>query len=61
MRIRPSVVWTDVTYEGGGAEKVEFYYGSGYLSQSSRTLALPDAVKEVPLYTLQGVNRTWTP
>jgi hypothetical protein len=61
LRIRPSEVWAEVAHNDGSVEKVEFYYGSGYLSQSSRALVVPYKVKEVTLYTLQGKSRTWTP
>ncbi len=37
--------------------KYEFYYGAGYLSQSSRMLRLPATVKEVIVYNFKGEAR----
>ena len=44
----------DLIYNNGSKSRVEFHYGSGYLSQSSRTLKVPDSVEEVILYDAGG-------
>lgn len=46
-----------LTYKDGKSSKQEFYYGSTYLSQSSRTLIIPDNVEQVVIYGSQGKNR----
>ncbi len=38
-------------------ERVEFYFGSGYLSQSSRKIVLPKHVKAVIIYNSMGGSR----
>lgn len=43
-----------LTYNDGSTEKRELYYGSGYLSQSSRKVKLPDNVERVMLYDFKG-------
>jgi hypothetical protein len=37
---------------------VEFYYGVGYLSQSTRAIHIPAGVKELKVYDAQGQSRT---
>ena len=38
----------------GASQKIEFYYGSGYLSSPSRTLAIPSTVKNVTITNSLG-------
>ena len=59
--VRPAEVEARLTYEDGRVERVELHDGSGYLSQSSRTLVVPDGVVAVTLTTRQGAERTWRP
>jgi len=44
-------------FEDGHIVSAEFYYGSGYLSQSSRKLKIPKGVKEVVLIGYNGKER----
>ena len=46
-----------ITYPDGRTTKQEFYYGAGYLSQSSRFLYVPQAVKEVVIFDFEGNSR----
>ena len=46
----PDDVYAEVILTNGKKQRHEFYYGSGYLSQSTRTLYLPHGVREVFLY-----------
>ncbi|MGI9544240.1 MAG: VCBS repeat-containing protein [Cyclobacteriaceae bacterium] len=46
-----------VSYPNGKMEKVEFYYGSSYLSQSSRKFAFPSSATTVVLYDSRGESR----
>ncbi len=41
----------------GTTFKQEFYYGSGYLSNTSRYLRLPGNVKSIDIYNYKGVKR----
>ncbi|MBT1685077.1 VCBS repeat-containing protein [Dawidia soli] len=47
----------EVVYTDGRKQRVELFYGAGYLSQPSRQLVLPAAVQEATLYTFGGVGR----
>lgn len=46
-----------VLFDDGTKEKFEFYYGSGYLSQSSRTMEIPLGVKQMTVYDFSGKSR----
>ena len=59
--VRPSEVEARLTYEDGRVERVEIHDGSGYLSQSSRTLVVPGGVVAATLTTRRGAERTWRP
>lgn len=48
-------------FRDGRQRKVEFYYGSGYLSQSTRSLLLPAGVKEVRVLDFEGKTKTVYP
>jgi hypothetical protein len=47
----------ELNHTNGKKEKVEFYYGSGYLSQSTRKLRVPASVKNMVVYDFSGNNR----
>lgn len=55
----PLDVKAEWIFENGKKQIVEFYYGSGYLSQSSRTIWVPSSVKEMIIYDSQGKSRNW--
>jgi hypothetical protein len=59
--VRPTEVEAGLTYEDGRVERVELHDGSGYLSQSSRTLVVPAGVVAVTFTTRGGAERTWRP
>ncbi len=48
--------YAELTYSDGKKEKVEFFYGSGFLSQSSRVLRVPQGAKAV-VYDVLGKKR----
>lgn len=48
----------DIIYSDGRKEKVEFYYGSGYLSQSTRAIELPQNVSSMVINDFFGHQRT---
>lgn len=47
----------EIVFENGRKKKVEFYYGSGYLSQSTRTIEVPVGTKEIYLTNYKGARR----
>lgn len=49
-----SDTWGVMVYEDGSSEKVEFYHGAGYLSQSSRAIYIPDTVEKMIVYDVAG-------
>jgi hypothetical protein len=50
--------WAVLEFNNGTKEKVEFYYGTGYLSQSSRKMRIPSGVAKMTVYDSKGKSRT---
>jgi len=48
----------NIYFENGGILKKEFYYGSGYLSNSSRSLQIYDNIKEIRFTDVAGKTKT---
>ncbi len=63
LEIRPGPLEykADLLYNDGRKERIEFYYGSGYLSQSTRRVRIPKGVKEIILSDYKGRTRKITP
>ena len=57
VRLKPSDVYAKIILSNGISLKREFNYGSTYLSQSSRDLAITDDMKEVLVYDILGNSR----
>lgn len=57
-RLNPDDCAALLTFANGRVRRVEFSYGSGYLSQSSRRLSIPMGVKTVTLINYQGNRRS---
>ncbi|MCK0144554.1 VCBS repeat-containing protein [Arenibacter sp. F26102] len=53
-RLKANEVSAEVKFKGGRRQKLEFPYGSGYLSQSSRTLRIPKEAVSVKITDLTG-------
>lgn len=51
----------EIVYQDGRKQKIEFYYGSGYLSQSSRKILVPRSVKGIVIYDYAGKSRKIVP
>jgi hypothetical protein len=49
--------WIEVTYQNGMQRKDELYYGTAYLSQSSRTWRVPENATSVYIYDHAGQSR----
>jgi enediyne biosynthesis protein E4 len=50
-------VYADILYTNGKKQRIEFYYGSGYLSQSTRQWRIPASVVEMTIYDFKGRSR----
>jgi hypothetical protein len=55
---KPLDAYARFAYEDGTTEKRELYYGSGYLSQSSRAVRVPASVDSVTVHQFDGGTRT---
>ena len=53
--------WAEFIYTTGEKQRVEFHYGSGYLSQSTRRIRIPKNVKEVIAHDYKGQSRSVIP
>ncbi len=58
VRLQPLDAYAVVTLADGSTRREEFYYGSTYLSQSSRFLALPAGARGAVIYDYAGRSRT---
>lgn len=47
----------ELSFTDGRKEKMEFYHGSGYLSQSSRSVKIPSGIKELKVFDYAGNSR----
>jgi hypothetical protein len=54
----PMESWAELHHDTGKKEKVEFYYGSGYLAQSTRSINIPPSVTKMFVYDFKGNQRT---
>jgi hypothetical protein len=57
----PLDVKAELTFTNGKKQAVEFCYGSGYLSQSSRVLMIPATAKEIVVFNSKGESRKVAP
>ncbi|HEY4654835.1 MAG TPA: VCBS repeat-containing protein [Cyclobacteriaceae bacterium] len=55
---RPDDSWADLSHEDGRRERIEFYYGSGYLSQSTRRITIPEGITQMVVHDFSGKART---
>jgi hypothetical protein len=58
ITLQPMDCWAEFVYADGRKVKSEFYYGSGYLSQSTRKIRVPYQVKELIIYDFKGKSRS---
>lgn len=54
----PQDAFAQIKYINGHSTKQEFYYGSGYLSQSARVIQISNLVKSVEVTDVKGNKRT---
>jgi hypothetical protein len=57
IRLKNDDVSAELIYKSGEKEYREFYYGSGYLSQSSRICKIPEEVVSVSITNYKGETR----
>ncbi len=57
IRIKNDEVSAELTFSNGTREYREFYYGSGYLSNSSRVCSIPEGVVSVIFTNYKGESR----
>ncbi|MEO5603940.1 MAG: VCBS repeat-containing protein [Cyclobacteriaceae bacterium] len=57
----PMDVKAELIFMDGKKKIVEFYYGSGYLSQSTRAIQIPPGVQEIVVYNSLGQSRKVIP
>lgn len=61
IQLQPMDFYAEISLENGQHYREEFYYGAGYLSQSSRSLFVPETAKEVIVYHFDGQSRALAP
>ena len=54
VAVQSNEVMAQVTHANGNISKVEFNWGSGFLSQSDRVLQVPQGVKSISFYNQKG-------
>ncbi len=57
VALQPDDAWIEITYANGRSQKLEAYYGSTYLSQSTRSVSLPSGVSMVAVTDYAGNRR----
>jgi len=57
IRAEANDAYAIIQYADGKKLKKEFYYGSGYLSCSSRFISIPVTAKSIQLVSYQGKQR----
>ncbi len=58
IRMMPMDAYAELKLKGGKTRRHEFYYGSTYLSQSTRTFVMPSTVETVTIVEYSGRRRT---
>lgn len=57
ITLKPDDFFADIIYKDGRKRRVEFYYGSTYLSQSSRMLPVDKNYKAIMITNYKGIKR----
>jgi hypothetical protein len=60
IKLKPDDFYADITYKNNSKKRVEFYYGSTYLSQSSRNLEVDADVAKITITGYTGKKRDVT-
>ncbi len=57
LKILPTDISGEIIYENNSKTHKEFYFGSGYLSQSSRSIEISNGIKQIYITNNKGVKR----
>ncbi len=57
INLKPDDFCADLEYKDGRKRKLEFYYGSTYLSQSSREILIDKKIKTITITNFKGIKR----
>lgn len=60
VKLQPAETYGLWTLSNGQRRKAEFYYGSTFISQESRTISVPKNAKSLALFSVKGKSRTLT-
>lgn len=60
ISLKPNDFYAELTYKNATKKRVEFYYGSGYLSQSSRSFQVAPNVAKIVIANYKGIKREVT-
>lgn len=58
VALEPMDAWAEAKMDNGGKCRMEFYYGSAYLSQSTRKLKLSPHIVSLTIHNFKGESRT---
>lgn len=58
IKLKPDDFYADITYKNGVRRRVEFYYGSTYLSQSSRSFPFSKEMQKITVTNFKGETST---
>jgi hypothetical protein len=61
VTLQPNDAWIEITHADGRTQKLEAYYGSTYLSQSTRSVSVPAGATAVAVTDYAGKRRTVVP
>ncbi|WP_258103448.1 VCBS repeat-containing protein [Marinoscillum sp. MHG1-6] len=57
IKLGATDTYASISFDDGSVMREEFYFGSGYLSQSSRFFRMPSTASSVEIYNLSGKPR----
>lgn len=57
ISLKPDDFYADIVYKNGSKKRVEFYYGSTYLSQSSRKFLIEQEAAKITFTNFKGSKR----
>jgi hypothetical protein len=57
MKVKGDDSWAELIDDHGRKTRMEFYYGSGFLSQSSRNIQIPKNTVDITVYNFAGKSR----
>ncbi|HYF67978.1 MAG TPA: VCBS repeat-containing protein [Ohtaekwangia sp.] len=58
IKLKQSDLYAEFHFTNGAKRKVEFYFGESYLSQSPRTVSIPEGVDKIVVFDSMGGRRT---